>query len=462
MDTKLIFLTLAACMCGSLKRSLNLPLLANLAHALNEYREPLNIKPPYYTQTYEGIFSDAAVKTANKAAHDTGIEKLNYKSDFSKIKINGNADLLILAQRFQEKTDAAGTPITTIPAATCDVFSPNYNELKIAKMACALDHDCIAVVDDGCDQRSPFQLCRKKALRKDANNSRCLDAMVNQQKNENFQKKLPFDRKSSMAVLSDDTFRFSTSLHTLDWKKIAKSEMPFLNDERIDYVLSLAGAFSLNPLLLITGIIVDDKLRQFPTVVGDKTFFRNLTTLADTLVRSHHESVMDIEDKPALMSAWKALQNTNVTINKFVKMYQSLSVKYGLNLEITSKYESRDVRGVDFNMTMQWPWPPGECWEFSATHGGAAEGLSDYIPAAIDMAPSLYMDWLQNFEYLGSNGSVHASHQGILTTHSTCNVEIRYGQFSTYYSHIKMLDGLETGDEVGQGDLIGHIELRPD
>ena len=221
MDTKLIFLTLAACMCGSLKRSLKLPLLANLAHALNEYREPLNIKPPYYTQTYEGIFSDAAVKTANKAAHDTGIEKLNYKSDFSKIKINGNADLLILAQRFQEKTDAAGTPITTIPAATCDVFSPNYNELKIAKMACALDHDCIAVVDDGCDQRSPFQLCRKKALRKDANNSRCLDAMVNQQKNENFQKKLPFDRKSSMAVLSDDTFRFSTSLHTLDWKKIA-------------------------------------------------------------------------------------------------------------------------------------------------------------------------------------------------------------------------------------------------
>ena len=78
------------------------------------------------------------------------------------------------------------------------------------------------------------------------------------------------------------------------------------------------------------------------------------------------------------------------------------------------------------------------------------------------MAPSLYMDWLQNFENLGSNGSVHASHQGILTTPSTCNVEIRYGQFSTYYSHIKMLDGLETGDEVSQGDIIGHIELRPD
>ena len=43
MDKKFIFLTLSACMCGSLKRSLKLPLLANLAHALNEYKEPSNI-----------------------------------------------------------------------------------------------------------------------------------------------------------------------------------------------------------------------------------------------------------------------------------------------------------------------------------------------------------------------------------------------------------------------------------
>ena len=102
--------------------------------------------------------------------------------------------------------------------------------------------------------------------------------------------------------MNDDTFRFSTSLHTLGWKKIANSEMPFLNVERIDYVLSLAGAFSLNPLLLITGIIVDAKLSQFPTAMGDKAFFQNLTTFADTSVRSYHEGLSDIKDEPELVS----------------------------------------------------------------------------------------------------------------------------------------------------------------
>ena len=185
MDTKLIFLTLSACMSGSLESSLKLPLplLANLVHASKEYEEP-----QYYTQAYEDIFQDAVVNTTDTVAHNNGTEKLNYESDLPKIKINGNADLLILAHRFQEKTDAAGTPIPTIPLTACDIFSPYYNELKMARLACTLDHDCIAVVDDACDRRSPFQLCRKKARRKDANNLRCMDAMENEQEQENSKK----------------------------------------------------------------------------------------------------------------------------------------------------------------------------------------------------------------------------------------------------------------------------------
>ena len=78
------------------------------------------------------------------------------------------------------------------------------------------------------------------------------------------------------------------------------------------------------------------------------------------------------------------------------------------------------------------------------------------------MAPSLYLDWFQNYEYLGSTGSVHASHNGSIVIHSTCNVEITQGRYSTYYAHIRILDGLKTGDVVNQGDMIGHIELGAD
>ena len=265
-----------------------------------------------------------------------------------------------------------------------------------------------------------------------------------------------------MKALDDTNFRFSKSLRGIDWKKIAKSSLPLLNDERIDYVLSLAGAVSVNPLILITSIIVDDILSQSPITLGEKHFQQELSQLAESMVRSYLEHSEQTEYGPSFEAIWKTFQQNNDKVEKFAKVYMDLYTTSRLNFNAPSQYDTRDVGQLDLNNTMLWPYPYGECWEFSATHGGAIEGLTEYIPASIDMAPSLYMDWFQNFDYLGSAGSVHASHEGILTIHSTCNVEITYGNYSTYYAHIKILDGLKNGHEVSQGDMIGHIELRAD
>ena len=271
-----------------------------------------------------------------------------------------------------------------------------------------------------------------------------------------------YDDNSLMKVIDDRHFRFSGTLHGIDWQKVIKSSIPHLNGARINYMMSLAGAVSLNPLILITSVVVDDTLSQSPTIIDDKSFFQDLTLFAEKLIRSHLEQEVHPRYNHALESIWKTFQHKNEKVEEFARIYNDLYEKNELNFDVPSKHETRDLELVDLNNTMQWPWPPGECWEFSATHGGAVEGLPMYVPAAIDMAPSLYLDWFQNFDYLGSNGSVHASHSGILTTHSTCNVEITQGNYSTYYAHIKVLDGLKTGDHIGQGDMIGHIELRAD
>ena len=279
---------------------------------------------------------------------------------------------------------------------------------------------------------------------------------------ENVRKISQYDDASVMTNIDDRYFRFSGSLHGIDWKKVAKSTIPHLNDDRINYMMSLAGAVSLNPLILITGIIVDDTLIQSPTIIGYRSFYQALNQYAENLIRSHLEYEAHPKYNHAVVSIWKAFQHDDEKVEEFSRVYHELYDKYEFDFDAPSKYETRDVEPVDLNNTMQWPWEFGACWEFSATHGGAVEGLPGYIPAAIDMAPSLYLDWFQNFDYLGSSGSVHASHPGILTTHSTCNVEITQGNYSTYYAHIKALDGLKTGDYVGQGDMIGHIELRAD
>ena len=96
------------------------------------------------------------------------------------------------------------------------------------------------------------------------------------------------------------------------------------------------------------------------------------------------------------------------------------------------------------------------------THLGALENLTKYTPSAIDMGPTLYNDWNHNYEFLGVDGSVFSSHSGILKMHSTCNVEIVSGRYSTYYSHIRIANDLVDGMAIKQAQLLGTIEIRPD
>ena len=62
--------------------------------------------------------------------------------------------------------------------------------------------------------------------------------------------------------LPDSHVRFTRHLHGINWRDVAKSSTPFLHDGRIEYLLSLAGAYSINPLILIASMVVDKELRH--------------------------------------------------------------------------------------------------------------------------------------------------------------------------------------------------------
>ena len=282
--------------------------------------------------------------------------------------------------------------------------------------------------------------------------------------NVNIKDEASIEDTSWISVFDDNHFRFSEAFHGLDWKQIAKSCNPSLSTNRIDYLLSVAGAFSLNPLLLITTTIVDDELNMSPTMSSyDNGFFRVLKRSASDLLRYNLDGGKHPKYNQAVASIWNIFQHDDQKVAEFLRVYEQLYTKHGLESRTRPNDKTVELREEkDLNHTLQWPWTPGECWELSATHGGAVEGLSGYVPASLDMAPSLYMDWLQNYNHLGSSGSVQASHDGNITIHSTCNVEVTDDQYSTYYAHIKVLDGLNDDDYVQQGDVLGHIELRPD
>ena len=68
--------------------------------------------------------------------------------------------------------------IHTIPFWACAKYDGNYIDVKLAKLSCTLDDDCIAIVDEGCDGHNPFQLCRMNRFGGDVNGSRCSDLVL--------------------------------------------------------------------------------------------------------------------------------------------------------------------------------------------------------------------------------------------------------------------------------------------
>ena len=63
-----------------------------------------------------------------------------------------------------------------IPMEACDSFYGHFTDINVAKISCSLDHDCISVVDQGCDGDSPFRSCMKVKVGRLENSSTCINS----------------------------------------------------------------------------------------------------------------------------------------------------------------------------------------------------------------------------------------------------------------------------------------------
>ena len=292
-------------------------------------------------------------------------------------------------------------------------------------------------------------------------------------------------------ILQDSHFKFTRHLHQIDWRAVARANTPFLNKDRVDFLLSLAGAYSMSPLILITMVQVDNNLKEAST---DREFNHAIREVADTLTRSHMEHDTRSTHKTTTALIRQIFQDDGYKFQNFVDVLSKIHMDYNVPLANKNDVLTMVERDVDLNNTMQWPWALGECWEIGPTHGGSIEGLtryeildlfvtfkpifiammifltklvtivffSRYIPSALDMGPSLYITWNLNYDSLGSSGTVVAAHDGIIYIHSSCSLEVKSGQYSTYYAHVEILDSLQNDMTVKQGDVLGKIERKPD
>lgn len=207
---------------------------------------------------------------------------------------------------------------------------------------------------------------------------------------------------------------------------------------------------------------MDEVLSKSHIDIDDDDFRHRIRPLAEKMARHHLDNIANLRSNAILDSIRAAFNEDYRKLQKFATVYDNMHNEIGLSTATEHEEMWLNKRGEDVDNTMQWPWPSGECWELSASHGGAIEGLQKYIPSSLDAAPSLYNNWKQNYDFLGSNGTVVAMHDGTIYKHSSCSIEIKRGRWSTYYGHVDVLETLQNGTSVQAGDVIGEIELRAD
>ena len=244
-----------------------------------------------------------------------------------------------------------------------------------------------------------------------------------------------------------------------------ENSAPFLNQGKRAILLSLSGAHSINPLILLTSVIIDEELDLANTDKSEKNFFKGLKKLSTFLVRFNNQFERSLH-KPkinsAMSSVWETHRRKDETLARFVERYHTLLSQNKISRSIHFNDTSFNRRNVNLKSSMVWPWKEEECWELSPTHNGVDQTeVDEYIPSALDMAPSLYNNWLAPFDYLGSTGDVHAAHSGIVKVHSDCSLEVVAGKFSTYYGHLEVRQNIDNSF-VKQGTYLGAIELHPD
>ena len=271
------------------------------------------------------------------------------------------------------------------------------------------------------------------------------------------------------AVLEGTTLRYTSNLHGIDWENMINNELSITSNDRKSNILHMSGQYSINPLILLSKVILDETDIYRYVMKSDNEFRLSLKSFANELSKYDQ----DFDSETATVEASSSLeyslrkvygQSENGLINGFLSVCNAITKKYNLTSKTAPlKHQQRIFRREEEKgIGLELPYSPTECWQLGATHNGALEGReASYTLSAIDMAPGLFQRWKKPFHYYGSNGDVYSSHSGTIRKHSSCSIEIFHGQsgYSTYYSHIYVPD-FTNGSWIPQGTKIGRISLE--
>ena len=255
----------------------------------------------------------------------------------------------------------------------------------------------------------------------------------------------------------------SPQLREVDWDYVLKQTAPFLDKEERELVIDKAGYKSINPLIVITDIVLDhmsdvstfsfESFEEFKQKIRDR-----IDKIGELLHDYEDRNVVErgfidsVEEKASAIK--KLFEQKKDRLKNFLQKYKEIFVEH-VKPKLKPIVEFNSENPDNFSMT--WPWMEGKSWRVGGTHY-----TTKGIPSALDVSESRgQCRWKYDHTCVEpSTPQILAMHSGTVTRFSRCNIRITHssGWATNYYHMDKLIH--RSNQQVSQGDVIGRYADR--
>ena len=160
--------------------------------------------------------------------------------------------------------------------------------------------------------------------------------------------------------------RYTYDLHKVNWINVIRGSLPSLSSHRHENILHISGEYSINPLVLLTKVLLDEKENRAKySRTSDKEYIKNLKRFANGLSINYQEGYLhnsDPEFSPHELSLRKAFVQDEAKLMKFLYTYHKIMKKYEIPLIVPMKVAKRtDSQEI----SLELPFSKDECWTLS-------------------------------------------------------------------------------------------------
>ena len=172
--------------------------------------------------------------------------------------------------------------------------------------------------------------------------------------------------------IDDDDFFFGGNLLNEDWNEFFNVMAPGITNMRKAFILNLAESSSINPLILLSSIMIETKDSTGETDGVETTFDSDLTVFIQALINEYYKksesNTLNCTD--ATFAIWKTLGEDEGQLRQLLTTYAML--KSNLKQPSPSSRSFRQLAARDdtseptvsaTDEELIWPFPADECWD---------------------------------------------------------------------------------------------------